>query len=223
MWAALVEKAAAKMFGNYENLASGNIAEGLFYLTGYPGENFSADEALVDDIVDDIYWALNEHAFITLAGSAGSSDTMTSANGIVMAHAYSILALQEIYDDNGDKITDLLTLRNPWGTEEYVGPWSDNSDLWTDNIKAQVDYVNADDGYFHIDIDTFLGEFETYSIQYYEEGMSQSVFYVDELDYEFAYGFEFTLLEDVDMMAVGAMTISPRMYAHGCNSGDSSI
>jgi hypothetical protein len=45
--------------------------------------------------------------------------------GIALGHAYSIL---DVRIARGEKI---LKLRNPWGTVEWNGNWSDKSDKWT--------------------------------------------------------------------------------------------
>jgi len=29
----------------------------------------------------------------------------------------------------------LLKVRNPWGSHEWTGDWSDSSPLWTDHLK----------------------------------------------------------------------------------------
>ena len=48
-----------------------------------------------------------------------------TAEGIVIGHAYSIL---DVTDYKGER---LIQLRNPWGTMEWKGPWSDGSAQWT--------------------------------------------------------------------------------------------
>ena len=45
-------------------------------------------------------------------------------DGIVPGHAYSVL---KVCETGGFK---LLCLRNPWGSFEWKGDWSDSSPLW---------------------------------------------------------------------------------------------
>ena len=47
-------------------------------------------------------------------------------------------------------------MRNPWGTGEWTGDWSDNSNLWTPAIKKMVDFVEGDDGIFFIELSDYL-------------------------------------------------------------------
>ena len=47
--------------------------------------------------------------------------------GLVDGHAYSLLTVVQLSTG-----TRLLGLRNPWGTVEWNGAWSDDSPLWTE-------------------------------------------------------------------------------------------
>ena len=59
-------------------------------------------------------------------------------------HAYSVVQVKEI-----DQFK-LIKLRNPWGSFEWKGNWSDNSPLWKQypKVARAVDFVAADDGMF---------------------------------------------------------------------------
>jgi len=48
-----------------------------------------------------------------------------------------------------------VKIRNPWGSFEWKGDWSDNSQVWTEEAKAIMNHVIADDG-------TFCMPFEDY-------------------------------------------------------------
>merc|ERR1712195_233562 len=37
--------------------------------------------------------------------------------------------------------TQLIKMRNPWGSEWYTGPWSDNSYQWNNQNRAEVNSV----------------------------------------------------------------------------------
>lgn len=66
--------------------------------------------------------------------SIGESDDVDANEleemGMVIGHAYALIAVQEVVSSYGDKTT-ILQIRNPWGRFEWQGAWSDNSDLWT--------------------------------------------------------------------------------------------
>lgn len=69
--------------------------------------------------------------------------------GLVGGHAYSLL---RAYEGNGLK---LIKLRNPWGSHEWNGDWSDKSKKWTSKLKKELNYVDADDGSFWMSFDDF--------------------------------------------------------------------
>ena len=48
-----------------------------------------------------------------------------------MGHAYTLLSAAQLTLSNGQQV-NLVKLRNPWGSGEWKGDWSDKSPLWTD-------------------------------------------------------------------------------------------
>ena len=56
------------------------------------------------------------------------------ALGSVSMPSYCLLQTVELLDRSNTKIK-LMKLKNPWGTFEWNGDWSENSDLWTDKLK----------------------------------------------------------------------------------------
>jgi len=47
-------------------------------------------------------------------------------------------------------------MRNPWGREQYIGPWSDNDDKnWTPDFKKQAGFVDDNDGSFFVPAEIF--------------------------------------------------------------------
>ena len=63
-----------------------------------------------------------------MAASLGEGEERTS-EGVISGHAYSIISVHEFNLDSEN--VKLLKLRNPWGTGEWSGDWSDSSSLWT--------------------------------------------------------------------------------------------
>lgn len=43
-------------------------------------------------------------------------------------HAYGLVDVFELKDDEINKVHRMLRVRNPWGKMEWKGKWSDNSD-----------------------------------------------------------------------------------------------
>lgn len=59
-----------------------------------------------------------------IAASTGSGDHSKHTCGIVHGHAYTVQTVKEV---EGFR---LVKLRNPWGTFEWQGNWSDGSSMW---------------------------------------------------------------------------------------------
>jgi len=59
----------------------------------------------------------------------------------------------------------LIKVRNPWGSEQYSGDWSDNSDKWTDAYRAAVEAELGDagasnQGIFYMDLASYKHNFQ---------------------------------------------------------------
>lgn len=67
---------------------------------------------------------------------------------------------------------NLVKLRNPWGSGEWKGDWSDKSDLWTDELREYVGFDgDKDDGIFWMDFNDFRAIFGFWSVnKYIEDG-----------------------------------------------------
>ena len=84
-------------------------------------------------------------------GPAG--EEMLDKEGLVAGHAYSVIQAREV--KGGFR---LLQLRNPWGSFEWKGAWSDKSKLWKEHpeVAKQVKFVDADDGAFWMTFEDFI-------------------------------------------------------------------
>jgi hypothetical protein len=56
----------------------------------------------------------------------GNKVEANAGQGLIMGHAYSLLAVAEVKLGDGKSVR-LVKLRNPWGKGEWTGAWSDNS------------------------------------------------------------------------------------------------
>ena len=86
------------------------------------------------------------------------------SNGLVKGHAYSITKIASVYSVRGNREIRLIRLRNPWGTTEWNGKWSDQSREWlwlSDKEKENLEYKNLNEGEFWMSFDDFYNEFDT--------------------------------------------------------------
>ena len=77
---------------------------------------------------------------------------------VVQGHAYAILRIESVDGRS------MVQLRNPWGTSDWSGRFSDDSPLWTDRLRAKLDHrpgLSKDAGVFWMCAEDFLRRFET--------------------------------------------------------------
>ena len=206
VWVLLLEKALAKFCGSYANIESGHVIFAFEALTGdavvsyhqssssswerldmkpkkdpknkravslfHSGRRFDRDHMFA------LLCTYDHHAAVLGAGSRGQDDTIEhgrrkSSSGIVPGHAYSIIKAAEHSN------VKLLQLRNPWGTFEWTGKWSDGAKEWKDNptiaqaFHYKQDNNNNDDGSFFISWDDFCDHFDSIDVCVRSQGMSE--------------------------------------------------
>ncbi|KAG0050551.1 hypothetical protein BGZ83_004674 [Gryganskiella cystojenkinii] len=147
-WLPLMEKAYAKIHGDYESLEGGFTAEGVEDLTGG-----IATAILTNDILDqDRFW--NEEMVkvnkSVLLGCQCMEIDANERNGIQTGHAYSVIQVAEY---KGER---LVQIRNPWGRIEWNGAWSDRSENWTAEAIKELKLEDKDDGQFWMSYRDFL-------------------------------------------------------------------
>jgi hypothetical protein len=173
IWVLLVEKAYAKLQGSYHACRIGDPAEGLRDLTGAPTIKllFERDAVTFDDI-----WSWDRNDCILCASTPGV-DTLTEGgkssageHGLVPGHAYTVVQARRIQRDGPHKGAEVLQLRNPWGSFEWGGAWSDASvELNACRAELEDDGVETnssvgDDGMFWMCFADFKRSFISMSV-----------------------------------------------------------
>ncbi|XP_059098074.1 calpain-9-like [Tigriopus californicus] len=163
-WAALLEKAYAKLYGSYEALHQGFTTKALQDLTGGIVQSFSLNSQ--DKLLT--YQVLNSAvprstlliASINIDTRNDSKRTLRLRNGLITRHAYSVTGLARVRGHLGD--THLVRLRNPWGKGEWNGPWSERSWEWdslSDRDKELLSARVRNEGEFWMAFDDFAAQF----------------------------------------------------------------
>jgi len=155
LYAMLLEKAFAKFCGSYAACEAGQTIWGIHAMTGDPARWFIIDDGQTkwtrwdmhakddpkdkratdfkkkgEDISNDAMFEvlLKYHKLGSVLCASGSS----GKDGLIKGHAYSILDVKKVNTGmlgTGDTF-QLVKVRNPWGSGEWTGDWSDKSDLW---------------------------------------------------------------------------------------------
>lgn len=153
LYAMLLEKAFAKFCGSYAALEGGQTIWAIKAMTGDPARTFQREdgvwkrrdlknmsdpknkracglEVVGESIKDDMMWEimLKYHKLGSILSASGAS----GKDGLHTGHAYSILEVRKVSTGiiTGETFK-LVKIRNPWGSGEWTGDWSDKSDLWT--------------------------------------------------------------------------------------------
>lgn len=133
IWAAILEKAWAKVKGNYAQTNGGFVVSGLRAVTGAPVFTYvpsSSSYDLTDANTFLLLEAADDAGYMLGAGTASGLNTQTNDCGLAYGHAYAIMAVFEMDS------TEMLLMRNPWGYTSYSGPWAYDDSSWTDDLVA---------------------------------------------------------------------------------------
>lgn len=182
MWVLLIEKAFAKFCGGYSELKGGHAMWAMAVITGDHVFRLEYDEDkhcwarwdieyleaktnpkkdwLLKDSKErfdhEKIWSLLEeydkHDALITASVSNRKEHIDEQKGIVEGHTYTIKEVVSIQQFR------LLNLRNPWGSYEWKGDWSDDSKLWNKypDIAKQLNFQAADDGMFWMEYKDFF-------------------------------------------------------------------
>ena len=138
----MLEKAFAKLYGNYSNVDGGSSCEALYALTEAPTKYFAEKENGIHPLEQ--MWlfltgSLQNHFIVTAASRSESQVINNKTVGIISSHAYGLLDAKEVTLANGKK-ERLIKVRNPWRNHEGNGDWGDSSPHWTPETKKFLNY-----------------------------------------------------------------------------------
>ncbi|XP_046990886.1 calpain-9-like [Schistocerca americana] len=161
-WAALLEKAYAKLYGSYESLQQGSATRALQDLTGGIVQSFalcSQDRYLTFQVLNS---AVPRSSLLvaSINPEKESRRQLRLRNGLVTQHAYSVTGLARVRGPLGE--TPLVRLRNPWGRGEWTGPWSERSWEWdglSERDKELLSVRVRNDGEFWMSFEDFARHF----------------------------------------------------------------
>ncbi|XP_064603652.1 calpain-5-like [Liolophura sinensis] len=142
-WSALLEKAYAKLYGDYESLRTGRVADAMVDFTGGVPQSLCldkhdfADENEKTNLFSKLCAAKDSSAMVTchIQGPANMIGQPTS-HGLINGHGYVVTAAKSIKVAKamqgavGASELNMVRLHNPWGTDVWTGAWSSGSKEW---------------------------------------------------------------------------------------------
>ncbi|XP_076081241.1 calpain-5-like [Mytilus galloprovincialis] len=161
-WCGLLEKAYAKLYGDYESLTNGEAIDTLVDFTGGVAERINLiiikDEKTRKVLFGKLKEDCENEALIIcyIQVKPGDKRGKELPQGFVLGHGYSITAVKEILQGNTKLL--MIKLANPWGKMEWNGPWSETSSEWQKMgpiLEAELP-ISKDKGEFWMTFDDFL-------------------------------------------------------------------
>lgn len=164
-WFCLVEKAFAKLQGSYSDIIGGTLPQAVYSLYGYFPMNMKMKDIKCGDmpVFDKIMKYQSKGAVMGAAIHLESLRQEITTDelldkGLVTGHAYLVIKARKCDNKN------FFCLRNPWGDHEWLGDWSDTSDLWTPELKQSLGMEQADNGTFWMIDNDFFKYFTEFQI-----------------------------------------------------------
>uniref|UniRef100_A0A914Y7P3 Calpain catalytic domain-containing protein n=1 Tax=Panagrolaimus superbus TaxID=310955 RepID=A0A914Y7P3_9BILA len=192
LWPSLLEKALAKIYGNYAALKAGRAQEGLATLTGAPCEHIDLEVDMTMSPNEakqtlEMIWARllsAKDANFLMGCSCGAGrrivkDEEHSRVGLMTRHAYSILDVRQYGPHR------LLRVRNPWGVGIWKGEWSLGWPGWDAANKLDLNYeqTRRDTGTFWMPFERFVQYFDSVEVAHLNVGWTAQRFPI-ELNWE---------------------------------------
>ena len=118
----MLEKAWAKVKGNYLMADGGFMENGIRSLIGSPVFHYRTENEDVDATFE-LMKTANTLNYVMGAGTDGTADSNNNICGIAMSHAYSVIAAFEL--KTGATVDHkMYMIRNPWGTANFNRTWN---------------------------------------------------------------------------------------------------
>lgn len=149
-WSMIFEKAWAKLHLSYEVTAGGHTGDTHNYLTGGSVMSFEFDETPKDKLWEVMVNSLKDENMFVSAAGVSDADGSARDIGLITGHAYSVLKAVEA--SNGVK---LVQIRNPWGSTEWLGDYSDEDSIWTPELSRECGHMVQNDGTFFMTLNDF--------------------------------------------------------------------
>ncbi|KAJ2914032.1 hypothetical protein MD484_g6364, partial [Candolleomyces efflorescens] len=162
-WVPLVEKAFAKLNGDYSSVMYGRTCDALEDITGGVSTTILCKDILDADKFwkDELLHANKDRIFAVWFKSAdgGVSQPLKSTiqEGLVANLSHSVVRAVEIHDKR------FVVIRDPWGEPNWKGAWSDGSKEWTGKWREALPELGHDfssNGQFVMEYSDFLNTWQ---------------------------------------------------------------
>ncbi|XP_076438968.1 calpain-5-like isoform X3 [Babylonia areolata] len=174
-WSALLEKAYAKMFGDYESLMQGYAVDALVDFTGGVSERLDLTALDLDHtptkkrVFEKLVDASENGALIVTKIECAEEDRGSEVeHGLVRGQGYTMTAAKlvevkkSLQGAVGAAMLQFCRLFNPWDSREWTGAWSDGSPEWKSLAQSEWEKMGVkfqQEGEFWMCFDDFVKYF----------------------------------------------------------------
>jgi len=169
-WAALLEKAYAKLHGSYQKIDFGFTGDSMEDFSGGLSERYMlTEDSSPIETFNILKKAYEKGSMICISTPGYEEKTLPS--GLVLGHAYSITKVSQIQIEKGpySGIHNLIRIRNPYGNEvEWNKNWSDLSEEMKSLSKEEKKMhgiIAEHDGEFFMSIEDVV---QTENFEFFE-------------------------------------------------------
>ncbi|XP_060570780.1 calpain-5-like [Ruditapes philippinarum] len=176
-WSALLEKAYAKLYGDYETLGYGRTADALVDFTGGVAEklvlaNFASNDPTCQlDLFNKLKDAMDDRALLNCNFDCRKEEVDRASNqGLLRGHGYNITKVIAINLENqiGQAEMFMIRLSNPWGTQKWSGPWAENSTEWKSlSYDERYKLVTENEREFWMSLNDVISNFTSLDILHF--------------------------------------------------------
>ncbi|XP_074661230.1 calpain-5-like isoform X2 [Tubulanus polymorphus] len=171
-WSALLEKAYAKLYGDYEHLKTGFIADALVDFTGGVAEKIDLSKKDLQEndehkylFFNDLMSSVDNHSLaVAYIDCATNEAGKEHGQGLIKGRGYNVTSVKTIRPpaNLGIPTTNMIRLNYPWGESLWTGPWCEKSEEWQKlpmNERSKLGMKFATECEFWMTFDDFLANF----------------------------------------------------------------
>lgn len=183
LWFLLLEKAFAKLYGNYSEIKSVMVAEAFETMTGMPSSQHALREAKEDDLWNTLLESDQRNHIICV----GSYQKFANKNKVFMVGG--------VYEIDQKRV---VKIKNHYDSIEWNGEFANGSDKWTKELKEELGHYEGEQANFYMDIKEFTKTFDFYSICHYNDKWIRNGIFVEAEPNKSTF-FEFTIDKEMEV------------------------
>ena len=157
IWPILLEKAWAKCNLSYEDIIKGNSGDAFEFLTPAPVDTFFHDKIESKRLFKIIRDSLEKESIVVcdITETGDGNLDLLGKMGLIPNHSYNVIDTRLLKHPNGNEIK-LLKIKNIYGTNKWLGDWSDGSHKWNEEFIKKCGMDKKEKGIFWMAFDDYI-------------------------------------------------------------------